>query len=131
MFHGDDFLAEGHDSSLDKLDEVLGAFEIKRLPRIGPTAGREEVFLHRRIRWNESGLSYRPDPKHVDALITTLSLEDARLVAMPFTRDPGKGLANTLSELSVIEQASVAIHCPGQNGCGVCYERGEITNSKS
>ena len=36
MFHGGDFLAEGHDSSLDKLDEVLGAFEIKRLPRIGP-----------------------------------------------------------------------------------------------
>ena len=35
MFHGDDFLVEGHDSSLDKLDEVLGAFEIKRLPRIG------------------------------------------------------------------------------------------------
>ena len=30
MFHGDDFSAEGHDSSLDKLDEVLGAFEIKR-----------------------------------------------------------------------------------------------------
>ena len=41
--HQDDFLAEGHDSSLDKLDEVLGAFEIKRLPRIGPTAGGEGV----------------------------------------------------------------------------------------
>ena len=41
MFHGGDFLAEGHDSSLDKLDQVLGAFDIKRLPRIGPTAGRE------------------------------------------------------------------------------------------
>ena len=54
MFHGDDFLAEGHDSSLDMLDEVLGAFEIKRLPRIGPTAGREGVFLHRTIRRNES-----------------------------------------------------------------------------
>ena len=51
MFHRDDFLAEAHDSSLDKLDEVLGAFEIKRLPRIGPTAGREGVFLHRTIRW--------------------------------------------------------------------------------
>ena len=35
MFHGGDFLAGVHDSSLDKLDEVLGAFEIKRLPRIG------------------------------------------------------------------------------------------------
>ena len=39
-----DFLAEGHDSSLDKLDEVLDAFETKRLPRIGPTAGREGFF---------------------------------------------------------------------------------------
>ena len=105
MLHGGDFLAEGHDSSLDKLDEVFGAFEIKRLPRIGPTAGREGVFLHRTIRWNESGFSYRPDPKHVDALIVTLSLEDARLVATPFTRDTGKGQANTLSELSVTEKA--------------------------
>ena len=98
-------MAEGHNSSLDKLDEVLEAFEIKRLPRIGPTAGREGVFLRRRIRWNESGFSYRPDPKHVDALTTILSLEDARPVATPFTRDTGKGQANTLSELSETEQA--------------------------
>ena len=54
LFHGDDFLAEGHDSSLDKLGEVLGAFEIKRLPRIGPTADRQGVFLRRKIRWNET-----------------------------------------------------------------------------
>ena len=84
---------------------MLGAFEIKRLPRIGPTARREGVFLHRTIRWNESGFSYRLDPKHVDALITTLSLESARPVATPSTRDTGKGQANTLSELSVTEQA--------------------------
>ena len=63
------------------------------------------MFLHRTIRWNESGFSYRPDPKHVDALIVTLSLEDARLVATPFTRDTGKGQANTLSGLSVTEKA--------------------------
>ena len=82
-------MADCHDSSLDKLDEVLGAFESKRLPRIGPTAVREGLFLHRTIRWNETGFSYGPDPKHVDALIV-LSLEDARLVATPFTRDTGK-----------------------------------------
>ena len=105
MFHGDDFLAEGHDSPLDKLDKVLGAFEIKRLPRIGPAAGREGVFLHRTIRWNESGFSYRPDPKHVDAMIATLSREDARPVATPFTRETGKGQTNTLNDLSVTEQA--------------------------
>ena len=45
VFDGDDILGEGHDSSLDKLDEVLGASEIKPLPRMGPTAGREGVFL--------------------------------------------------------------------------------------
>ena len=84
LFHGDNLLAEGHDSSLDNLDEVLGAFEIKLLPRSGPTASREGVFLHRRVRWNESGFSYRPDPKHVDALVETLSLEEARLVATPY-----------------------------------------------
>ena len=110
MVTGDDFLAEVHDSTLDKLDEVLGAFEIKRLPRIGPTAGREGVFLHRTIRWNESGFSYRPDTKHVNALIATLSPEDARPVATPFTRDNGKEQANTLSELSVTDQA---IHMSG------------------
>ena len=75
VFHGDDFMAEGHDShdsSLDKLDAVLDSFEIKRSPRIGPTASHEGVFLHRTRRLNESGFSYRPDPKHVDALIATL-----------------------------------------------------------
>ena len=90
MFHGDDFLAEGHDSSLDKLDKNFGSFEIRRLPRIGPTGCRDCVFLHRTIRWSETGFSYRPDPNHVDALIETLSLTDARPVATSFTRDTGK-----------------------------------------
>ena len=31
LFHGDDFLAEGHDSSKDKLDEMLGAFRDQAL----------------------------------------------------------------------------------------------------
>ena len=105
LIHGDDFLAEGHDGSLDKLDEVLGAFEIKRLPAIGPTAGRAGLLLHKRIRWNESGFSYRPNPKHVDPLVEALSLEDARPVATLFTCATGKGQANTLCELSTTEKA--------------------------
>ena len=95
LFRGDDFLAEGHESSLDKLGEVLSACEIKRLPIVGPTVGREGVFLRRRIQWNESGFPYRPDPKHVDALVEALSLEDARLVPT-ITRETAKEQANTL-----------------------------------
>ena len=105
LFHEDDFLAEGHDGSLDKLDEVLGAFEIKRLPAIGPIAGRAGLLLRKRIRWNESGFSYRPNPKHVDALVEALSLEDARPVATLFTRATGQGQANTPCELSTTEKA--------------------------
>ena len=90
---------------MDKLDEVIDAFEIKRLPRIGPTAGRDGVLLHRTIHWSESGLSYRADPKHVDALIEILSLTDARPVATPVTRDTGEGQANSLCELRETERA--------------------------
>ena len=91
---------------------MLGALEIKRLPRIGPTAGREGVLLHKTIRWNESGFSYRPDSKHVGALIVTLSLEDARPAATPLTRDTGQGQANTLCELSVTEKV-IYMSSPG------------------
>ena len=106
VFHGDDFMADVHDSSLDKLDAVPDSFEIKKLPRFGPTAGHEGVLLHRTIRWNESGFSYRPDPKHVDARIASLSLEEAKPVSTPYTRDTRKGQANTLCELSMSEKAT-------------------------
>ncbi|MGB1409815.1 hypothetical protein, partial [Alloalcanivorax venustensis] len=45
IFHGDDFLAEGHHSSLDKLDTVLEQFEVKKNPRLGPTGARSGVIL--------------------------------------------------------------------------------------
>ena len=67
-----------------------------------------------------------------------LSLEDARLVATPVTRDTGKGQANTVRELSVTEKA---IFMSGSGllqyvaldrmDVGVCYERGEITHRGS
>ncbi len=34
VYHGDDFLAEGDDKTLDRLDEVLGAFVLKKAPRV-------------------------------------------------------------------------------------------------
>ena len=139
MCHGDDFLAEGHDSSLDKLDEVFG--QLLRSSACRALVQQLVVkgcFCTERSDGANLDLSCRPDPKHVDALITTLSLEDARPVATPSTRDTGKGQANTSSELIVTEQAIymsrsglLQSHCTGQNGCGVCYERGEITNSES
>ena len=88
-------------SSVYDIDTGLGLDEAQ------VKAGREtcsSVFLHRTIRWNESGFSYRQIPNTSMHLIATLSLDDVRLVATPFTRDTGKGQANTLSELSVTER---------------------------
>ena len=65
---------------------LFSAFEIMRLPRFGPTVGREGVFLRRRVRWNESGCSYRQIPQRVVELVENLSLEGASLVATPFNR---------------------------------------------
>ena len=72
-FHGDDFLAESRDTSLDKLDEVLVHSRSDACRAFCPTAGREGFFfLHRTTRWNESGFSCRPDPTHVEGQANTL-----------------------------------------------------------
>ena len=81
-----------------------------------------------------------PSELHVSAkleLVETLSLEDAKLVAIPFTPNTAQAQADTLCELSETEKAiymslrSVAIHCTGQNGRDVCHERSEIANGES
>ena len=68
MFHEDDFMTEGHDSALGKLDAMLDSDKVRRSTRIGPTACHEGMLLYRTIRWNESGFSYRPDLNQEDAL---------------------------------------------------------------
>ena len=103
-------MVEGHHSLVDKLDEVLGVLQIRCMPRIGPTAGREGLSVQKNTM-SETRCSYRPDPKHVQMLAGALSLEDAGMVATPFTRDTGKGQANTLNELSSTEQAIYMSGC--------------------
>ena len=56
---------------------------------------RKCVFLQRRIRKNEHGLSYRLDSKHVDSLITVLSLHEASAVPTPSHVTSGKRHPNT------------------------------------
>ena len=55
LYHGDDFLGEGHDSSIDKLDTVLGEFTIKIEKRCGPTGVSTTSFLRRTITWCTEG----------------------------------------------------------------------------
>ena len=76
---------------------------------------REGVFLHRRTQWSESGFSYRPDPKHVAALVETLSLEDARQLQ---------------HQSHVTLEASYMSDCIGQDGRVVCDDGTEISSGE-
>ena len=78
IFHGDDFFAEGHDSTLDKLDAVLSEFEIEVEKRCGPTGVSSTSFLRRKIGWCAEGFYYVPNPKYADSLIEMLGLTDAQ-----------------------------------------------------
>ena len=116
MFHEDDFMTEGHDSALNKLDALLDSDKGRRSTRIDSAAGHEGMLLYRTIRWNESGFSYRPDLKQENALTATLILQNERLVPTPYTRDTRTSQADMLSELSMSEKAcymsgSILIQC--------------------
>ena len=105
MSHEDDFTTEGHDSALDTLDALLDSDKGRRSTRIRSTACHEGILLYRKIRWNESGFSYRLDPKQENALTATLILENERLVPTPYTRHAGGSQAHMLRELSMSEKA--------------------------
>ena len=99
LFHGDDFLAEGHDSTLDKLDAVLGEFAIKIEKRCGPTGVASTQFLRRTIQWSYQGFYYSPNEKYVDNLIKLLGLEDAKEVTTPASKDTGRNHPDALEPL--------------------------------
>eukprot|EP00435_Cladocopium_sp_Y103_P039764 s3333_g10.t1 len=108
--HGDDFLAEGLSSDLDKLDEsMVASFETKVLPRIGPEQwggqAQQGSHLHRIIKWTGTGFTWEADPKYVDILVSELGLQGAKGVDTPSSKDTGKGDRTADKELPA-EQAA-------------------------
>ena len=103
--HGDDFLAEGMSSDLDKLDELMiASFETKVLPRIGPDQWGGQVqhgsHLHGVIKWIRLGLTWEADPKYLNLLVSDLGLKGSKGMASPSSKDTGKGDRTADEELS-------------------------------
>ena len=68
VVHGDDFLTVGLADSLIKMNIALEQnFQVKT-EIIGPDAGQqlEARVLNRVIRWDEAGITWEPDPSHVE-----------------------------------------------------------------
>ena len=93
--HGDDFLAEGMATDLEKLD-ALENFETKVLLKIGPTDAGGETnagdHLHRIIRWckgSQAGFTWEADLKYAKSLVKAMNLEGCKGVDTPSSKECG------------------------------------------
>ena len=123
--HGDDFMAEGSDALLDRLDRVMAdEFEAKMLGRVGRGHLAEVKFLKRTIRWHESEMcfSWSGRTRFVTELAVLLGLTDTRSVMMtrtPGTKGTGGNARDALELLDTFQAATFRcavgwIHRPGQ-----------------
>ncbi|CAE7690744.1 unnamed protein product, partial [Symbiodinium necroappetens] len=94
--HGDDVLASGEASELDKMDEIMKQnYEVKVLSRIGdPKHGGETDsgrHLGRVIKWTGSGFTWEADPKYSEQVVEELKLKGCRSVDTPSSKATGAG----------------------------------------
>ena len=71
VVHGDDFFTEGPADSLIKLNTALKQNFQVETEIIGPDAGQQldARVLNRLICWEERGITWEPDPRHVEIMI--------------------------------------------------------------
>ena len=84
--HGDDFTTAGAKAHLDWFESQLESqYELRKGGRIGPGPEdcKEGRVLNRIVRWTSTGIEYEADPRQVEKLVESLSLEGANSVVTP------------------------------------------------
>ena len=110
--HGDDFMAEGGDALLDRLDRVMAdEFEAKMLGRVGRGHLAEVKFLKRTIRWHEDEMCFNWSgrTRYVTELAVLLGLTDTRSVMVtrtPGTKATGGNARDALEQLDTFQAAT-------------------------
>lgn len=100
--HGDDFIYEGDDISLDSFDQILVTyFKIRIGRRVGPLPhhAKRGVHLNRIIECNDEGYTWQADPKHVENLLEVLNMKGCSPAVTPGTKDTGKNERHAEKEL--------------------------------
>lgn len=85
VVHGDDFLREGPMWGLDKMNSALAAsFQVKT-EIIGPDPGQqlEARVLNRVIRWEDTGITWEPDPRHAEIMVEQMGFNGGRPLKIP------------------------------------------------
>ena len=116
--HGDDFVAEGEAPGLDKLDATMARyFDVKRLPRIGPSEYGGEAtsgqHLGCTISWTSEGFHWEGNIKNVEDLMELMQFnEKTKGATTPSCKETGKGVRSSLDELTA-QEASYFRTCAG------------------
>ena len=91
VIHGDDFTILGHDEDLDWFrEQVAEEFEAKFKGRLGPKEShcKEICVLNRVVQWNELGIKYEADVRHVEIILRDLGInEDSNNSRVPGTSE--------------------------------------------
>ena len=85
VVHGDDFLSEGCAKSLKKMDDALRKAFMVKTEVLGPDAGQvlQVKVLNRIITWEKGGITWEPDPRHVEILLKQMGLENGKSLSIP------------------------------------------------
>ena len=85
VVHGDDFLSEGPDASLRKMDtEMKKTFSLKTGLLGGDPGDVQSIkVLNRQISWKDGEIYWEADPRHVEILTKHLGLGGASTVKTP------------------------------------------------
>ena len=81
---------------------------------IGPDAGQqlEARVLNRVIRWEEAGISWEPDPRHVEVMIEQMGQKGAKLLKTPGVKEEKKSDRELREDIDTIIDKN---ECPYEN----------------
>ena len=104
VVHGDDFLTEGPADSLIKMNTASEQnFQVKT-EIIGPDARQqlEARVLNRVIRWEDTGITWEPDPRHVEIMIEQMGLKGAKQLKIPGVKEEKKSDRELREDIDMI-----------------------------
>ena len=114
VVHGDDFTSEGEHDQLRWMQKKLEEqFALKtKVMGAAPALHKELCVLNRRISWDEKGIKYEADTKHVMLLKKDMNMEHCKCASTPGVKDTDS--FETMKPLSLgssVLYRSVAARC--------------------
>ena len=117
VVHGDDFVFEGPAESFPGIVESFKKCWIVKVRAIlGPDAAddKEVSILNRIVRWDEHGIDYEADPRHVEKLLRDMGMAECKPLSSPGVKLSSEEMAK---ESALLEGDAVTQYRSGVARC--------------